>query len=448
MQMVVADMSPGGRLKPAFGQRAAIEGNDIGQARVGYRHIRPQFGNGGVGAATLIDEHVDTLGDGVAEEPLAFAIDLGARNPGRVIAAARKLQNPSQVVQLLSRLSLVVAVEFHVNTDLCLIVECRQRGKRGRLLALAAKDIQGAGIEILNSGGMGQHGAHGIGKGHCLVLAVEKAAHAPYDRRCRLQGDLELGNDAECAARTDKEVDGVHIVRNEITRRVFGLGHGIAGKIQLERAAFRCHERQVACVSVRLTSMKLKQVAVRQCHVKPRNVRAHGAVGVTAGTRGIARRHAAQAGRCLGGIGGKELLRSCLELLIGLKRYLIPVSGRQCLLTQLLAQLRKHDARLHAQQKTASLVAAKTQVAIHTRSVEDVAAVGHGTGSQTGPSTLDRYRNMLGMELSQNGADFVLRCRKRDARRLARCARFIATIFFELDAEGFDGCRHANSPFS
>ena len=126
MQMVVADMSPGGRLKPAFGQRVAIEGNDIGQARVGHRHIRAQLGNGGVGAATLVDEHVDTLGDGVAEEPLTFAIDLGARNPGRVVAAARKLQNPSQVVQLLGRLRLVVAVELHIDTDLCLIVECRQ----------------------------------------------------------------------------------------------------------------------------------------------------------------------------------------------------------------------------------------------------------------------------------------------------------------------------------
>jgi len=145
---------------------------------------------------------------------------------------------------------------------------------------------------------------------------------------------------------------------------------------------------------------------------------------------------------------GKNCSGDCLELLIGLKRCLVPTSGRQYLLAQLLAQLREHNARLHAQQKTALLVAAKTQVAIHTRSVEDMSAVGHGTGSQTGPSTLDRYRNMLGMELSQNGADFVLRCRKRDARRLARCARFIATIFFELVAEGFDGCRHANSPFS
>ena len=204
----------------------------------------------------------------------------------------------------------------------------------------------------------------------------------------------------------------------------------------------------MACVSVRLTSMELKQIAIRQCHVKPRNVRAHGAIGVTAGTGGIACRHATQAGRCLGGIGGKELLGSCLELLIGLKRCLIPASGRQCLLTQLLAQLREHDARFHAQQKTALLVAAKTQVAIHTRSIENMAAVGHGAGGKTGPSTLDRYRDMLGMELPQNGADLVLRCRKRDARRLARCARFIATIFFELVAEGFDGCRHANSPFS
>ena len=63
---------------------------------------------------------------------------------------------------------------------------------------------------------MRQNGAHGIGKGHGLVFAIEKAAHTPNDRRRRLQGDLELGNDAECAARTDKEVDGVHFVRNEI----------------------------------------------------------------------------------------------------------------------------------------------------------------------------------------------------------------------------------------
>ena len=63
---------------------------------------------------------------------------------------------------------------------------------------------------------MGQDGTHGIGKGHGLVFAIEKAAHTPNDRRRRLQGDLELGNDAECAARTDEEVDGVHFVRNEI----------------------------------------------------------------------------------------------------------------------------------------------------------------------------------------------------------------------------------------
>lgn len=152
----------------------------------------------------------------MAEEPLALAINLGARDPCRIVAAARKLQHPSQAVQLLGRLGLVIAVEFHINTDLGLFVERRQRGKRRRLLALVTQNIQGASIEVLDGGRMGQDGAHGIGKGHGLVFAIEKAAHTPNDRRCRLQGNLELGDNAERAASADKEVDGVHIVRNEI----------------------------------------------------------------------------------------------------------------------------------------------------------------------------------------------------------------------------------------
>lgn len=192
--------------------------------------------------ATLVDEHVDALGNRVAEEPLALAIDLGARNPCRVVAAARKLQNPSQVVQLLGRLCLVVAVELHVDADLCLIVECRQRGKSSRLLALAAKDIQGARIEILDSSRVGQDRAHGIGKGNGLVLAIEKAAHAPHNRGSRLQGDLELGDNAERATCADKEIDGVHIVRNIIARSIFGLGHGVVRKIELKRTSFRRHK--------------------------------------------------------------------------------------------------------------------------------------------------------------------------------------------------------------
>ena len=137
VQMVVADMSPGGRLKPAFGQRTAIEGNNIGQARVGHRHVRAQFGDGGIRAAALVDKHVDALGDRMAEESLTLAIDLGARDPCRIVTAARKLQYPPQVIQLLSRLRLVVAVELHIDTDLGVFVERRQRGKRRRLLALA-----------------------------------------------------------------------------------------------------------------------------------------------------------------------------------------------------------------------------------------------------------------------------------------------------------------------
>ena len=70
------------------------------------------------------------------------------------------------------------------------------------------------------------------------------------------------------------------------------------------------------------------------------------------------------------------------------------------------------------------------------------------TGGKAGSGALNRYRDTLGMERFQNGTDLVFRCRKRDARCFARCTRFIAAILFELVGEGFDGCRHANSPFS
>ena len=91
MQMVVTDVPPGGRFKPTFGQRATIKGDDIGQACVGHRHVRAQFGDGGIRAATLVDEHVDALGHRMAEESLTLAIDLGARDPRRIVVAARKL---------------------------------------------------------------------------------------------------------------------------------------------------------------------------------------------------------------------------------------------------------------------------------------------------------------------------------------------------------------------
>ena len=90
------------------------------------------------------------------------------------------------MIQLLSRLGFVIAVELHVDTDLGVFVERRQRGKRGRLLTLTTQDIQGARIEIFDGSRVGQDGTHRIGEGHGLVFAIKEAAHAPNDRRCRL----------------------------------------------------------------------------------------------------------------------------------------------------------------------------------------------------------------------------------------------------------------------
>lgn len=108
-----------------------------------------------------------------------------------------------------------------------------------------------------------------------------------------------------------------------------------------------------------LAALKLDQVAIGQRDVKTRDVGAHGTIGVAASARGIACRHTAQAGRRLGGIGGKELLGGFLKFLVSLKRSLVPVCGREHLLAQLLAQLGQHDARLYAKQKATLLIAAK-----------------------------------------------------------------------------------------
>ena len=106
-------------------------------------------------------------------------------------------------------------------------------------------------------------------------------------------------------------------------------------------------------------TVKLEQIAIGQRDVKARNVRTHGAVSVATGAGSVARRHTAQAGRCLGGIGRKELLGGFLEFLVSLKRSLVPICGRKHLLAQLLAQLRQHDAGLSTQEKVTLVIAAK-----------------------------------------------------------------------------------------
>ena len=104
---------------------------------------------------------------------------------------------------------------------------------------------------------------------------------------------------------------------------------------------------------------KLEQVTVGQRDVKARDMRAHGAISVATGAGSVACRHTAQAGRCLGGIGRKELLGGFLEFLVSLKRSLVPTCGRKYLLAQLLAQLRQHDAGLNTQEKVPFVIAAK-----------------------------------------------------------------------------------------
>ena len=61
---------------------------------------------------------------------------------------------------------------------------------------------------------------------------------------------------------------------------------------------------------------------------------------------------------------------------------------------------------------------------------------------------LNRYRDALGMELPQDGANLVFRCWKRNARGLARRARLVATVFLELISEGLIVADMQNSPLA
>ena len=114
----------------------------------------------------------------------------------------------------------------------------------------------------------------------------------------------------------------------------------------------------------------------------------HGAVGVAACARCIACRHAAQAGRSLGWIGGEELLGAGIELVECQKACGVPSVRGDGLVGKMFAQLGKDHAGLHAQVEHARIVATKAQVGACAREVHNVSAGGHGATGKTGAAAL------------------------------------------------------------
>ena len=190
VQMVVADVSPRGRFKAGFGEGCAIEGNDVRQAVVGHGHIASQLGDGGEGAATLVDEHIDALGDRVAEEALALAVDVRASDPGVIAAAAMCFEKVSQACELGCGLILRIGLELYVDAVRKTRVELGKCGESGARFTLLAQDIERCGIEVLHGCGALEGGARGVDKGDRGTLGLKEAVDAPGHGGYRHEGEL------------------------------------------------------------------------------------------------------------------------------------------------------------------------------------------------------------------------------------------------------------------
>ena len=165
---------------------------------------------------------------------------------------------------------------------------------------------------------------------------------------------------------------------------------------------------------------------------------AHGAISVAARARCVAGRHAAQAGRSLGWIGGEELLGTGIELVECLQAYSVPVLCGNGFVGEVLAQLGKDHSGLYTQVEHAFFVAAKAQIRASSREVHDMAASGNGATGESGAAALHGDGRAGGIQLAQDGANLVLARGERDGLRRSDTARFVAQVFFKFRAKRFD----------
>ena len=166
------------------------------------------------------------------------------------------------------------------------------------------------------------------------------------------------------------------------------MGHLVGREVEFERRARLGFKRETAAVAAYLAAAQRQGVTVGKCYAQSRDMAAHGAVSVAACARCIACRHAAQAGRSLGWIGGEELLGAGIELVECQKARGVPSVRGDGLVGKMFAQLGEDHAGLHAQVEHARIVATKTRVGACAREVHNVSAVGYGATGKAGAAAL------------------------------------------------------------
>lgn len=187
-------------------------------------------------------------------------------------------------------------------------------------------------------------------------------------------------------------------------------------------------KRKRASARVDLAPLERHHVAISQHHAQRAHVRTHGAVAVAARTGGVARRHAAQAGRGLRGIRWEKLGGRGVELFEHPQVLIHPTRAGNGFICQVLAQLRQDDAGLHREVERAVPTAACAQAAVHVGQVHHVPTVRHRARGQARASPLHGHGGAGSRQLGENRGDLILSRRKRDALRLALGARFVTAV--------------------
>ena len=216
------------------------------------------------------------------------------------------------------------------------------------------------------------------------------------------------------------------------------MRHGVGRQICHDPTAALGRERELATTGANSTATKGEHIAIRQNHAQGLDVRTHGTIAIAPRTGRVARRHTAQAGGGLGGVGGEHLLGSLgKRLRSGLRGLVPPVEG-EAFCAQVFAQLREDDAGLHAHAERPRAIVSEAEHTVHARKVEDVAAVGHRACGKTRSGALDGHGDATLMQLAQDRTDLVLALRERDGLRESRAARLIVQIVLMLGTACFN----------
>lgn len=285
-------------------------------------------------------------------------------------------------------LLLRVCLKLHVDAVGIVRIEFGQGGESGARFALLAQDVEGLGVKIFHCRGALKGRARGIDKGYCGIFGPKETVDSPSHGGHRHEGELQFVDDAQSAVAANEQIDSVHIVFDIVAGGIFCMGHLVGRKVEFEQRTGLGFKREAAAVAAHLAAAQRQGVTVGKCYAQSRDVAAHGAVSVATCARCIACRHAAQAGRSLGWIGGEELLGAGIELVECQKARGVPSVRGDGLVGKMFAQLGEDHAGLYAQIECACIVTTKAQVGARAREVHNVSAGGHGATGKTGAAAL------------------------------------------------------------